>query len=179
MNLKEPKAKIKYHKSVPQEIIDLMGDKSYRYIWNYNSQLWRSVTIATPPTPPPTQITINVDEGDLEGTLEEAITTLKNYIDDPDYVSGRLYVDQDYDYEYDTSRVVCAITQKHTPSDKELEAYNREKAVYDAELEIYKKLKAIVTPILEAEELLVKDNKIKAVEKQMANLEKQLAKLKK
>jgi len=169
---KEPKAKIKYHKSVPQEIIDLMGDKSYRYIWHYNSQLWRSVTMGSAPTPPPSEITTTMDETCLEGTFEQAIVKLQNYIDDPDYVSGRLYSEMHINFQYGFYEFFVEITKKHTPSDKELETYNREKAVYDAELEIYKKLKAIVTPILEAEELLV-------IEKQMANLEKQLAKLKK
>jgi hypothetical protein len=172
---KEVKPKIKYHESVPQEIIDLMGDKNYRYIWHYDSQLWRSVTMAPPPTPPLAQITTTMCETCLKGTFEEAIVKLKNYIDDPDYISGRLYSEMHCTLTYGYSEFIVEITKKHTPSDKELETYNREKAVYDAELEIYNKLKAIV----EAEELLAKDNKIKAVEKQMANLEKQLAKLKK
>ena len=120
-----------------------------------------------------------MDETCLEGTFEQAIVKLQNYIDDPDYVSGRLYSEMHINFQYGFSEFFVEITKKRTPSDKELETYNREKAVYDVELEIYNKLKAIVTPILEAEELLAKDNKIKAVEKQMANLEKQLAKLKK
>jgi len=163
---KKSKTIIKYHKSVPQEIIDLMGDKSYRYIWHYNTHSWRNVTTASAPTPPPTQIAINVFEGDLEGTLEEAILKLQSYINNPDYVAGRLYVDY-INYEY---YLVCEITQNYTPSKKEIETYNQAKSIYDEELEIFKKLKQIVDAKVKSEKLLEKENKIKVLEKQLVKL---------
>jgi len=169
---KESKTIINYHKSVPQEIIDLMGDKSYRYIWRYNSNLWRTVTIVPAPTPPPTQITINVDESNLEGTLEQAIEKLQSYINNPDYVAGQLYINCNSGDEYYTSRLVCEITQKRTPSEKEIEIYNQLKSIYDEELKIYKKLKQIVDSKVKSEKLLEKENEIKYLEKKLAKLKK-------
>ena len=40
---------VKYHKSVPQEIKDLMGDKQYKFITgSYQTQYWRNTNIMTP-----------------------------------------------------------------------------------------------------------------------------------
>ena len=164
------KITVKYDRRVPQEIIDLMGDQPYKFIWGYTGALWRDARISAAPELKTTIVYKSDTDSIIDGSFEKVIERLQSYINDPDYISGRFETEYDYDYGYETSLVV---ETKCTPTEKELDLYNKNIEIYNSELVVWNKLENIIESIMKAEKNITKQQKIAKLKKELQKLEKE------
>jgi hypothetical protein len=162
--------KIKYDKSVPQEIKDLMGEYNYRFIStrDYCSRYWRKFKASNSVGNMPNLINSEFRElmvGDWEDlALEDIVTRLQEYTSDPNYIKGKL----DGRVGYEGPRgYFFSIELKKEPTQKELNNYEELKIQYNKEKELAIKLEKLIKKLVQEE----KDNNL---EREQKELQKQL-----
>lgn len=126
--------KIFYHPSVPKSIVDLMGDKTYRYIRGYNGMDWPAATLAEPPKMKTERRDYRSIPSLLKGTIEESVFAMNKILDDPQYISSEI------SYEFDE----VYITLKAIINSEEQAKFAEEIAEYEQEERIFAQLKELI-----------------------------------
>ena len=162
-----------YETDVPKEIQDLMGDHEYKYIRNYNyDRAWDSLRMDDPPELKST-IEICHELEFFPDTLEDLIDKLVHMTNRPNYISGRLY----HECNYDGADSKIIITEHYDPTIKEIEQYNKSKAIYDAELIKFKELELLVKRLVKEREFKTNEEKKRKLLLEKEKIEKQIQKL--
>ena len=155
-----------YHNTVPQDIIDLMGDEKYLYINGYNGYAWKNTHFSTyKPELRDTQSQFYDFPSDFD-KLYELLTTIKN---NPNFISS-----SKIDYEDEGFYV----TLKYTPTRQEEAEYDEKINQYNYEEEKFKKLQTIIKNWTTNSENLDYKKQYFELKKELDTLKKALAKLK-
>lgn len=168
------KKNIEYHDDVPQSVKDLMGYSRYEFITGYTGKTWLYANIATPPVLKDSRFE-EISLSTFENlSLEELRDWLTKEIEHPEYLSGKVRVD--YNYEGNDAWFELQLTNEPSAEEKAIHEqimarYNKEAAIF-AELEnIMHKYKIDADRKVKEQKKADLEQKIQKIQQQIAALE--------